>query len=127
MQRLEGDVAGDAPAGDDVLGVDLALDQLFAFAEELAGEDGDGSGSVPDFFVLGFADFDQDFGSRVFDVHGFEDCRAIVGNGDVRHFGAGSSRFEDFVLGVGGGVTIPLGPRVVLTRSATAMAPTKLC
>jgi hypothetical protein len=58
------------------------MDKFLSFSEKLTGENSNSGGSVSDFFVLSFGDFNEDFGSRIIDMHGAENGGAIIGDGD---------------------------------------------
>jgi hypothetical protein len=72
--------------------------------------------------------FEGYLGCCVVQRNRLEDCRSVIGDHNLPC----RSRLQNFILTIielvfGGewkGDTIPLGPRVLLTRSPTAMAPT---
>lgn len=78
-------------------GVDSHLDEFLALSEQLAGQNGDGGGSVAHLLVLGLGDVDEDLGGWIVDVHRAQDCGAVIGHVDLACFGACPHRNEDLV------------------------------
>jgi hypothetical protein len=83
-EGVQGRAGSDSVSLDDGLRVDLLdRDEFLGFAQELGREDADRSGSVSDLVILDFRDIDEDLGGGVVEVDGFEDGRAVVGDGDA--------------------------------------------
>jgi hypothetical protein len=62
--------------------VDLRFDELVRTAEELGGDDDDGSGTVADLLVLLLREVDEDPAGRVLDCEKREDGGTVIGDGD---------------------------------------------
>ena len=73
-----GSIPGHAPSIDDGLRVDLHVDELLALPQQFAGQHGHSRSAVPDLFVLGLGDVDQDLGCWVVHVHRTQDGGAVV-------------------------------------------------
>lgn len=85
-----------------MLGVDFLGNQPLALPKKFPSKDCDGCCAISDLLVLGFADFDQNFGSRVIDVHGLEDCSTVIGDSDVLLRRSSSADWlEDFIHAFG--------------------------
>jgi hypothetical protein len=97
VQFIFAGVPGFSPAGNDGLGMHSLMDKFLSFSEKLAGENSNSGGSVSDFFVLSFGDFDEDFGSRIIDMHGAENGGAIIGDSNGLVFGASCNGYKDFI------------------------------
>jgi len=81
--RLEGDLAGFVVALDDSRRVNVLLDEVLGFAEQVAGQHRGGRRPVTDFLLLGVGDFDDHLGRGVLDIHLVENGRAVVCDDDV--------------------------------------------
>ena len=73
------------------------MDELFAFSQQLTSQHSDSGGSITNFLILSFGDFDQDFRGRIIDMHGPEDGSTIIGDSDGLVFGSGSNGDENFI------------------------------
>ena len=73
------------------------MDEFLSFSEQFASEDSNSCGSVSDFFVLSFGDFNKDFGCRIVDMHGAENGGAIISNSNGLVLGSGSNGYKNFI------------------------------
>lgn len=71
--------------------------KFFALSQELTCEDGNSGGSITNFLILSFGDFDEDFGSRIIDMHGPEDSGSIIGDSDGLVFGSCGNGDKNFI------------------------------
>lgn len=130
LERSEGRPTGNSVAFSDCLRVNfLNSDELFRFTQEFGSKDTDRGGTVSDFIILNFGDVDKDFGGGIVKVDRFEDGSTIVGDGDVTvRSGFWRTIRSDIparMVHPRKILFMPLGPRVDLTKSPKAMAPTK--
>lgn len=98
--------------------MDTLLEELLTGVKEGSSDDNDGGGSISGFNILSLGDLDEHLGGRVDDLHLLEDGGSIVSDEDLS-FGVLNLSGKKTGLTI---LSIPLGPRDVLTTSETALA-----
>ena len=64
-------------------GMDVVLDQLVTSLQELSGENNNGCCTITDLSILNLGELNQNFGGWMSDLQLFENCGAIVGDGNI--------------------------------------------
>ncbi len=73
------------------------VDELLSLSQQLTCQDSNSGGSISDFLILSFRDFDKNFSSRVVDMHRPENSSAVIGDADILVSRAGWYGDEDLV------------------------------
>lgn len=86
-----------SPSLNDGLGMQSHMDQFLPFSQQLSSKHCNSSGSVSDFLILCLGDVNQNFGSRVINMHGPEDSGSVIGDTNVFVLGSSCEGHEYLV------------------------------